>query len=65
MSVRELVRQHVERSKFPPDRSLDSAETQGFVPSLMITEFRGIEPFLRHFDKRGTKARIGDLPRQG
>jgi hypothetical protein len=48
-SVRQDIRQLIEGSKLLADRRLKGAKTEGFVPSVVFTALRQIEPFLRHF----------------
>jgi hypothetical protein len=57
-TVRQVVWQLIEGSKLSADCRLDGAETQGFVPFVVLTALREIEPFLRHFDERRTNSRI-------
>src|SRR5436190_13447847 len=48
-------------SKLLAYRRLKGAQAQGFVPSLMLTALRQIEPFLRHFDERRADRGIRSL----
>jgi hypothetical protein len=51
--------------KLLSDRGLKGAQAQGFVPSVMFTALRQIEPFQRHFDERRTNTGIRGLPGHG
>jgi hypothetical protein len=44
------------------DRRFKGMQAQGFIPSLMLTALRQIEPFLRHFNEPRTNPRISGLP---
>jgi hypothetical protein len=64
-SMRQVVWQVIEGWKLLADCCLKGAKTEGFVPSVVFTALRQIEPFLRHFDERGTNPGIRSLPGHG
>jgi hypothetical protein len=56
--MRDALRRLIEGSKLLADRRLQGAKTEGFVPSVVFTALREIEPFLRHFDERTPESEV-------
>jgi hypothetical protein len=50
----QLLWQLKEGLKLLADCRLKGAKAEGFVPRLMFAEFRGLKPFLRHFEENAS-----------